>query len=115
MIRLPFPPSVNTIYRNVPGKGRVKTGKYKAWCEEAALRAGYVEPIHGFVKLDIILGKPDKRKRDLDNYLKATLDFLVDYQVIDDDSYVDDLRIRWGEVDGAHVSVELVPCWRASA
>lgn len=30
-IDLPLPPSVNALYRNVPGRGRVKTALYKRW------------------------------------------------------------------------------------
>ncbi len=39
--RLPAPPSVNNLFRNVPGKGRVRSSEYVAWCEAAgwSLRA----------------------------------------------------------------------------
>jgi hypothetical protein len=30
-----MPPSVNTIYANVPGKGRVKSARYKTWLKAA--------------------------------------------------------------------------------
>lgn len=36
VIRLPMPPSVNECWRNVPRRGRVKTGKYITWSNQAA-------------------------------------------------------------------------------
>jgi len=42
------------------------------------------------------LGRPDARKRDLDNAAgKAVLDLLVAHQVITDDSLVTSLTARW--------------------
>lgn len=97
---LPFPPSVNTLFRNLPKGGRVKTTRYKEWINKAAgiFDTQPHKRIHGDnLELNIMLYRPDKRKRDLDNYLKALLDFLVTTKVIDDDSCINWISIRWSE------------------
>ena len=50
----------------------------------------------------------DKRKRDLDNLLKATLDALNAAGMFEDDSFIDDLHIvRSAQWDNAHLQVEI--------
>lgn len=100
MIRyeLPFPPSLNNLFRNVK-HGRVKTEGYERWIR---LSQGHIleqgrKRLHGFVSVSIALKKPDKRKRDLDNGIKALMDLLVSMQVIDDDSLVQRISIQWVE------------------
>lgn len=44
--------------------------------------------------VDILAYPPDKRRRDIDNLLKATLDALQHAGVYKDDYLIDDLRIR---------------------
>lgn len=110
-IILPYPPSVNMIFRNVPGKGRVKTRRYQTWArvgqtEIMIQRAKWpVKHIAGPVHVAITVQRPDRRKRDLDNLLKAPLDLLVDMKVIDDDSKIESLSVRWGLVDGMRIEV----------
>lgn len=48
------------------------------------------------LKVDIIAYPPDKRRRDLDNLLKAPQDSLQHAGVFHDDSQIADLRIRRG-------------------
>ncbi|TIO15608.1 MAG: RusA family crossover junction endodeoxyribonuclease [Mesorhizobium sp.] len=101
MIRyeLPFPPSLNNLFRNIVG-GRTKSEGYKRWI---SLAQGHIleqgrKRLHGFVSVSVALVKPDKRKRDLDNAgTKAILDLLVSMQVIDDDSLVQRISIQWVE------------------
>lgn len=97
--RLPYPPSVNKAFRNVPGRGRVKSKEYRAWAEEAAIRARIQikqQRVSGPFRCEIVATKPDNRRRDLDNILKTTLDLLNAESIIDDDSQCQDLRIKWG-------------------
>lgn len=108
-ISLPLPPSVNNLFFNVAGRGRVKTDAYKVWQEVAGwtLMASRPGPgIRGPVSLDIICQRKDKRRRDLSNLIKATEDLLVLHGMIEDDSKVCDLRIRWGQVEGCVVTIE---------
>jgi crossover junction endodeoxyribonuclease RusA len=43
--------------------------------------------------VNIFVYPPDRRRRDLDNFLKSLLDALVYSKVLEDDSLIDDLRI----------------------
>lgn len=93
---LPYPPSVNGLFFNA-SKGRVKTDAYRAWRRaggEAILVQGR-KHVHGPVSLCVALVRPDKRRRDLSNTLKAIEDLLVEMQVIDDDSLVTRISVQW--------------------
>ncbi len=114
-IILPFPPSVNSLFRNVTGRdgkprGRVVTKKYKAWREEAAQALFEQEPIARFtgpISLTLALGRPDKRKRDISNLVKAVEDLIVTHGIIADDSDVQRLSVYWTHgVHGCRVEIE---------
>lgn len=101
---LPWPPSVNTYYRSLskgPLAGRVliseKGRAYRAETSAIMQRRGLCLPA-GRLRVMIDAYPPDRRRRDLDNLLKAALDALVHGGAIEDDSLIDDLRIRRGEV-----------------
>ena len=51
----------------------------------------------GKIKLTIEAWRPDNRKRDLDNLLKAPLDALTHAGVYEYDQLIVDLRIFWAE------------------
>ena len=107
-LQLPFPPTTNNLYANADrGRGRFPTKPYKAWRERAAVAIRRQAPvrIYGAVIVNIQLGRPDRRPRDLDNYLKAPLDALVQHELIQDDSKIEALSIAWGSVPGATVRV----------
>lgn len=108
-IHLPFPVSVNAMYRNVSGRGRVKTKRYKEWIKaaEAGLGGDPLGFVAGPVMLQIFVRRPDKRKRDISNLIKGVEDFLVTKNIIEDDSLVEDLNIAWDQSvpDGCYVFV----------
>lgn len=103
-LELPWPPSTNRIWRNVVVKGSPRTllssaGKdYRQLVIGVIFQAGAKRGITGRVRLDITACPPDKRKRDLDNMLKAPLDALTHAGVWLDDSQIDRLLIERGEV-----------------
>lgn len=104
-IDLPFPPSVNHYWRMVNGRMIVSAAgrKYRADCQAAVLsQLGLCKPLTGRITVGILAHPPDKRRRDLDNMLKASLDALKAANVIQDDSLIDCLIIIRGavEVDG---------------
>lgn len=105
-LHLPYPPTVNSLYANVPGKGRVKSERYRTWERHAQnmLLAQQKRLIPGKVAVDIRIEQVDHRKRDVANLEKAILDILkgVAYE---DDSQVVDLRIRWDDVENCMVTV----------
>lgn len=109
MILLPFPPSCNGLY---PGKARrYKSKAYKAWITEAEfqLRQQSLPVFKGKVIIHYWFGRPDRRRRDLENYLKAVSDILVTFRIIEDDSDVEKLVAEWSE-DVTGVMVEIEQC-----
>jgi len=119
-IVLPWPPSVNTYWRHVGAKVLISAAgrQYReAICWQAKAERW---PAWGASRLavEIEAFMPDKRRRDLDNVLKAALDSLTHAGVWEDDSQIDDLRIhRGGHIAGMlKVRIkEARPCAAASA
>lgn len=109
-VDLPFPPSLNNLFVNVPGKGRKPSPRYGAWkrvaqTEILAQRPSMaVKRISGPIALTITLQRRGRRM-DIDNAAKAIIDVLVSMAVIDDDKNVERLTLEWGDVEGAHVVI----------
>ena len=106
-----LPPSVNTIYRNVKGRGRVKSERYRKWINSVnwQLNAQAPQKIDGEVEVSIYCKRPDKRRRDIDNCIKAVLDMLVSNHLIEDDSRVVKVSAEWcknPDLDGTMVIFE---------
>lgn len=102
---LPFPPSVNRLWRSARGKV-FRSDRYRIWMQAAGnqLKAQRPGRIKGDFTIHIILGRPDRRLRDSDNYAKAILDLLQAHGVIENDHGQVDTRITWSDtIDGAHV------------
>ena len=106
MIKLPYPPTVNTYYSVVNGR-KILSKKGRVYKAEAALSASLqAKPMDGPYSVYIAARPPDKRKRDLDNLLKPLLDTLTEAGIITDDSAIDDIRIvRMNPVKGGYVEV----------
>lgn len=103
MIRfeIPQPPSTNALYRNVPGKGRVRSNAYKRWQAEAGWQLQLARPGHivGPVNVAYTIPRPtDRRRRDIDNLGKPLNDLLVKHGVIEDDSRVQAVSLAYGDV-----------------
>ena len=100
-ITLPWPPTVNSYY--VKAKRGIfiskKGGIFRAACASAlneqmclGLKLDFRLTVH------VILYPPDKRCRDLDNYMKALLDALTKAGLWIDDEQIDELAIMRGVV-----------------
>lgn len=61
----------------------------------------------GKIKVEIEAFRPDNRRRDLDNLLKASLDGCTHAGVWEDDSNIVDLRIYWAENIGGMLKVKV--------
>ena len=88
VLELPIPPSVNGLFLNAKGKGRVKTRAYSVWCTEVdwTLKRSQRLPEGAYAVTAWI---PLNRKSDLDNRIKAILDALVRNKVVPDDRWCD--------------------------
>ena len=95
---LPWPPSVNTSYRAIP-RGKIavvlmsKKGREYRKLVMSMLVVQGAKKATGRLKVSIDAYAPDKRRRDLDNHLKALLDALEHGGAYENDSQIDDLRI----------------------
>ena len=103
-IRLPMPPSINSAYANVPGRGRVATKALRTWKAAAGASVRFAladidqRPVFGG-RVDVALRVPipaSGRNRDGDNCLKAVLDALVAGGVLADDNW---RRVRMSSVE----------------
>ena len=99
-IYLDFPPTLNSYYtktRNgifISRKGRLfRDSVIKEVSEQVPDKF-----IDTQMLMQVTLFMPDKRERDLDNYMKALLDAMTHAHLIADDSLVDQLMIYRGEV-----------------
>ncbi|HEU5019659.1 MAG TPA: RusA family crossover junction endodeoxyribonuclease [Pseudolabrys sp.] len=107
---MPIPPSVNQMFRNVRGKGRVKTGHYEAWSAAAAtsMRLQQVQPVTGPVL--VIFGvERHSLAADIDNRIKAMLDAIVKAKIIRDDSDVTAFAAAWLPSANGLAHVQIFP------
>ena len=96
---LPWPPSINHYWRHVKIGKSIRTlisaegREYKNAVAAACVEQKAPRGLKGRIAMTIKLSPPDKRRRDIDNVLKAVCDSLTYAHVWDDDSQIDDLRI----------------------
>ena len=119
---LPWPPSVNTYYRSVSFKGRgcrvllSKRGReYRTEVGELIDRLCRDDadgckafPYTDRLSVDITLNPPNRRKFDIDNRIKATLDALQHAAVFEDDEQVDSLSVQRGIITTSGSAVVVI-------
>jgi Holliday junction resolvase RusA-like endonuclease len=123
------PPGVNELYANRKTKafrtssgrmkpGRMMTPKYAAWRKEAMqmLMIQRARPIKGRVDIDVYIDEASTSDaRDIDSCLKAPIDALVVFGIIQDDSkpFVRRVTAQWDNVpEGCRIvitEVETIP------
>lgn len=119
------PPSMNNLFYTDRRTGtRHKSGAYRTWIKQAigysttmahggrrdeAIAAIYAAP----VAVEIVVRRPDKRRRDVTNYVKALDDLLVRMGILKDDCQIGDSRIRWAN-DSDRMPSEVVITVRAA-
>lgn len=102
MIAVPVPPSTNRLYANKRGGGRIKTQAYKNWIRQAGWDLRLQKPPHmpGYVAVLYYVPWPKRKgKYDLGNREKALSDLLVKHGVIEDDSKIVDLHLKFSTGD----------------
>ena len=117
MIKLiyPWPPTVNQYWLlNRNGSRRLSP---KAWdfrkqavivAQMAGIDLDTREPLRKPVRVSVKAYPPDRRKRDIDNILKALFDAMTHTLIWEDDSQVKDLHVTMMDVKGnGRVEVEV--------
>lgn len=108
-LTLPWPPSTNRIWRQWKGRtllsreGRAYRSEVLAvWLQARQQGLGRAPLV-----LEIDAHMPDRRRRDLDNLLKAANDAMQAARVFEDDAQIVDLRIRNAGVDRDNPRLEV--------
>lgn len=112
---LPYPPTVNHYFqRNRDGSVRIGQPGL-AFRQEVAYRCRQerIKPLTGRLVVEVDVFPPDRRKRDLDNVLKALLDALKHGGAYEDDSQIDRLVVNrilpvTGKVGAVEVRIALL-------
>ena len=99
VLTLPWPPSVNHYWRTWRGR-MLLSRQGRAYRKQvgAILKAAGVTPQSGPLAIHVELYPPDRRKRDIDNTLKAIGDSLQHGGAFHDDSQIVWLLIQKAEV-----------------
>lgn len=108
-VTLPWPPSVNTYWRMFQNRMIISQAgrQYRTAVAEQILIQRGAKHFTASLKVEIEAWRPDRRKRDLDNLLKAVLDSLAHAGVFEDDSQIVDLRIYWASQIGGMLKVNI--------
>ena len=112
LIRLPYPPSMNTYLRHLPNGKTLLSERGRAYHSivwETINRSfpGHA-PLLGSLVVTLTAFPPDKRRRDLDNLPKVVLDSLTKAGIWRDDSQIQRLTIQWGAFwPGGALEVEI--------
>lgn len=107
---LPFPPSVWSAHGKKSNGVKFRSKTYKAWLSNAP---ELILPEDGMITkaVSVIMDFyfPDKRRRDLDNYAKVPLDYLVSSCVLEDDNntIVRSLEFNFLGIDRGNPRVEV--------
>jgi len=113
IIKLPYPPSMNTYWRNFRGNTVLSQAgrefKQAVWACVLEQKI----PKFGSKRLEVTLWLYPRSKvvTDLDNRLKAVLDGLEDAGVYDNDGQIDVLMIQRGAIrkgGGVDVMIEVI-------
>lgn len=108
---IPAPISVNGMFANVAGKGRVRSQRYKTWAASAGWIVksnGPIRKVSGPVRITLAVPRP-RTNMDLDNCAKAYIDLLVNLGAMDDDKCVIALSMWWQTGKQGIATIESVP------
>ena len=108
-LTMPWPPSVNKHWRTFQGRMIISAegrSYRKAVADQVLIQRG-AKHYTGKLRVQIEAFRPDNRRRDLDNLLKAVLDGCTHAGVWEDDSNIVDLRIYWADSVGGMLKVKV--------
>ena len=109
VLELPYPPSVNHYWRRVGARTLIsRAGRQFRTRVVERLARRRLQPLTGVLAVHVTVHPPDRRRRDLDNAMKALLDALAHGGAYEDDSQIDRLEIVRGDVEaGGRVVVKI--------
>ena len=111
VLYLPWPPTINSYYKMTRNGQRYLDVSVREFRRKVADTVNEQCPgltLTEHIFMEVYLYPPDRRKRDLDNYMKGLLDALTEAGLWEDDSLIDQLHIYRGEVTRAgSVRVEI--------
>lgn len=97
LVTLPYPPSANRMWRHV-GKKVLRSADYEKWrtaCTAIILAETRGKGIVGPYAMALSIGRPDRRRRDIDNLIKPVGDALVLAGAVVDDSDCQRIEAAW--------------------
>ena len=101
VLYLPWPPTVNSYYKVTRQGQRYLDKKVVGFREQVSIAIGEQAPnlrLDEHLFVEAYLFPPDRRIRDLDNYMKGLLDAITKAELWTDDNLIDQLHIYRGEV-----------------
>ena len=104
VLYLPWPPTINSYYKMTRNGQRYLDVSVREFRRKVADTVNEQCPgltLTDNIFMEVYLYPPDRRKRDLDNYMKGLLDALTEAGLWEDDSLIDQLHIYRGEVTRA--------------
>lgn len=108
-LTIPAPPSVNALFANVAGKGRVKSKRYREWLNAAGWRLQAQKSkwpaIPTGSAYGVAIRLPLNIRTDIDNTAKPILDLLTSFGVTPDDRHLVSLVILKNGPAGSDVAV----------
>ncbi|MDR7037425.1 crossover junction endodeoxyribonuclease RusA [Methylobacterium sp. BE186] len=106
VVTLPYPPSANRMWRHV-GKKVLRSAEYERWRSVCAQIIGLEtrgQGLAGAYAMTLSIGRPDRRRRDIDNLIKPVGDVLVLAGAVADDCDCQRVEAAWApDVSGVRV------------
>lgn len=97
MIHLPYPPSVNRLYRSINGRSILSRVGREYYRNVVPIAEATGINVRGPYVLIIRAHRPDKRRRDVGNLEKIVSDTLSKAGVIEDDSHAQAILSSWAD------------------
>ena len=114
-IHLQWPPSINNYYAQGARSGKFISKKGRLW------RQGAIDDIHeqidfssglfplsGRLSVKVLQHAPDRRKRDLDNYIKPLFDAITHSGLWVDDELIDYFAVKRGKIAATQQSGKVI-------
>lgn len=95
-IQMPIPPSVNSLWR-ISGRRMYRSKKYMEWIADCTAHIKYIkQPMIDYpFDIEIVVGRPSKRRMDIDNRAKAVMDILEHLSIFKDDCLANKITMQW--------------------